>query len=174
VAAPDDATPELATVRLLAEAYPGDPGIVISLMLHRVTLARGEVLYLPAGNIHAYLRGVGIELMASSDNVLRGSLSPKHIAVPELLSVLLEIVGAGSAYNLSRGDAVYITPDEGALVRGAWDGVPCHDGFRSTLIPAREGLTRVRSRYRRPRLGPRARPVSLSGGGMRRTYGRNS
>jgi mannose-6-phosphate isomerase len=72
----------------LAAAYPGDPGIVVSLMLNLVTLARGEVLYLPAGNIHAYVEGLGIELMASSDNVLRGGLTPKHIDVPELLSVL--------------------------------------------------------------------------------------
>uniref|UniRef100_UPI00286C00EC mannose-6-phosphate isomerase, class I n=1 Tax=Salinibacterium sp. TaxID=1915057 RepID=UPI00286C00EC len=83
-----DSTPELATVALLAENYPGDPGIVISLMLNRVTLKAGEALYLPAGNIHAYLSGLGIELMASSDNVLRGGLTPKHIDVPELLSVL--------------------------------------------------------------------------------------
>ena len=50
-----------------------------------MTLAAGEALYLPAGNIHAYLRGLGIELMAASDNVLRGGLTPKHIDVPELL-----------------------------------------------------------------------------------------
>jgi mannose-6-phosphate isomerase len=72
----------------LASAYPGDPGIVVSLMLNLVTLKRGEVLYLPAGNIHAYVEGLGIELMAASDNVLRGGLTPKHIDVPELLSVL--------------------------------------------------------------------------------------
>jgi mannose-6-phosphate isomerase len=72
----------------LAEAYPGDPGIVISLMLNLVTLKRGEVLYLPAGNIHAYVEGIGIELMAASDNVLRGGLTPKHVDIPELLSVL--------------------------------------------------------------------------------------
>ncbi|GAB2452040.1 mannose-6-phosphate isomerase [Conyzicola lurida] len=72
----------------LAAAYPGDPGIVVSLMLNLVTLQRGEVLYLPAGNIHAYVEGLGIELMAASDNVLRGGLTPKHIDVPELLSVL--------------------------------------------------------------------------------------
>ncbi|TXK16271.1 mannose-6-phosphate isomerase, class I [Homoserinibacter sp. GY 40078] len=76
------------TVRTLAEHYPGDPGIVISLLLHTVELRPGEVLYLPAGNIHAYLEGLGIELMASSDNVLRGGLTPKHVDVPELLSVL--------------------------------------------------------------------------------------
>lgn len=79
---------ELETVRTLAESYPGDPGIVISLLLNRVTLARGEALYLPAGNIHAYLSGLGIELMAASDNVLRGGFTPKHIDVDELLDVL--------------------------------------------------------------------------------------
>lgn len=76
------------TVAALAEAYPGDPGIVISLLLNRVRLRRGEALYLRAGNIHAYLDGLGIELMASSDNVLRGGLTPKHIDVGELLDVL--------------------------------------------------------------------------------------
>ncbi|RNE59075.1 mannose-6-phosphate isomerase, class I [Cryobacterium tepidiphilum] len=79
---------ELATVESLAAAYPGDPGIVISLLLNRVSLRRGEVLYLPAGNIHAYLSGLGVELMAASDNVLRGGLTPKHIDVDELLEVL--------------------------------------------------------------------------------------
>jgi mannose-6-phosphate isomerase len=79
---------EFGTVRALAEAYPGDPGIVLSLLLHRVRLNRGEALYLPAGNIHAYLEGLGIELMAASDNVLRGGLTPKHVDVPELLRVL--------------------------------------------------------------------------------------
>lgn len=79
---------ELATVRELAEAYRGDPGIVLSLLLNRVSLKRGEVLYLPAGNIHAYLSGLGVELMAASDNVLRGGLTPKHIDIDELLQVL--------------------------------------------------------------------------------------
>jgi len=76
------------TVLDLSEEYPGDPGIVISLLLNRVTLARGEALFLDAGNIHAYLSGLGVELMAASDNVLRGGLTPKHIDVPELLEVL--------------------------------------------------------------------------------------
>ncbi|RFA22654.1 mannose-6-phosphate isomerase, class I [Subtercola boreus] len=78
----------LTTVRDLAAVYPGDPGVVISLLLNRVTLKRGEALFLPAGNIHAYLKGLGVELMAASDNVLRGGLTPKYIDVPELLHVL--------------------------------------------------------------------------------------
>lgn len=80
--------PHFTLIGELAEEYPGDPGIVVSLLLNLVTLSRGEVLYLPAGNIHAYVEGLGIELMASSDNVLRGGLTPKHVDVPELLSVL--------------------------------------------------------------------------------------
>jgi mannose-6-phosphate isomerase len=78
----------LGVVRLLAQAYPGDPGVVLALLLNHVTLPPGEALYLPAGNIHAYLSGTGIELMSSSDNVLRGGLTPKHVDVPELLRVL--------------------------------------------------------------------------------------
>ncbi|PYY50045.1 mannose-6-phosphate isomerase, class I [Curtobacterium sp. MCBD17_023] len=81
-------TPNTATAADLARAYPEDPGVVVSLLMHRVTLARGEAMYLPAGNIHAYLDGLGIELMAPSDNVLRGGLTPKHVDVPELLRVL--------------------------------------------------------------------------------------
>ncbi|MBN9606123.1 MAG: mannose-6-phosphate isomerase, class I [Actinomycetales bacterium] len=80
--------PSWETVRLLAGRYPGDPGIAISLLLHTVALRPGEALYLPAGNIHAYLEGLGIELMAASDNVLRGGLTPKHVDLPELLRVL--------------------------------------------------------------------------------------
>ena len=76
------------TVRRLADSFPGDPGIAISLLMHTAVLRPGQALYLPAGNIHAYLEGLGIELMASSDNVLRGGLTPKHVDVPELLKVL--------------------------------------------------------------------------------------
>ncbi|MEO8908021.1 MAG: mannose-6-phosphate isomerase, class I [Microbacteriaceae bacterium] len=86
-AVPDGLLP-FTTVGVLASAYPGDPGIVLSLLLHRVSLRQGEALYLPAGNIHAYLNGLAVELMSASDNVLRGGLTPKHIDVPELLHVL--------------------------------------------------------------------------------------
>ncbi|MGO4299216.1 mannose-6-phosphate isomerase, class I [Leifsonia sp. RAF41] len=85
-ALPDDRDAD--TVRMLDDAFPGDPGIVLALLLNRATLRPGQVLYLPAGNIHAYLRGLGIELMAASDNVLRGGLTRKRIDVPELVSVL--------------------------------------------------------------------------------------
>ena len=91
----------LETVRVLAAAFPGDAGILSALLLNRVTLTRGEALYLPAGNIHAYLSGVGIELMTASDNVLRGGLTRKHIDVAELLAVL----------DFAPTPIPYLTPD---------------------------------------------------------------
>ena len=77
-----------ATVRRLADHYPGDPGIALSMLMHTVVLRPGEALYLPTGNIHSYQQGLAIEVMAASDNVLRGGLTPKHVDVPELMRVL--------------------------------------------------------------------------------------
>lgn len=68
--------------------YPGDPGVLLAMLMNHVYLEPGEALFLPAGNIHAYLSGLGVELMAASDNVLRGGLTEKHIDVAELESVL--------------------------------------------------------------------------------------
>lgn len=165
---------EFATVGMLADAYPGDPSIVLALLLNRVTLRAGEALYLPAGNIHMYLDGLGIELMAASDNVLRGGFTPKHIDVDELLQVLrfdpvpvprleperpadgvrvyrpdvtdfvlyaiervdtdapaeitlsgaaialctagtLQLTGGRSSSEITRGESVFITPEEGTI-----------------------------------------------------------
>jgi mannose-6-phosphate isomerase len=72
----------------LADTYPGDPGVVISLMCNHLRLAPGEAVFLPAGNLHAYLCGAGIEVMASSDNVLRGGLTTKHVDLAALIEVL--------------------------------------------------------------------------------------
>lgn len=79
---------EAKTVLELGERYPGDAGVLAALLLNRITLGPGEGIYLAAGNLHAYLRGVALEVMANSDNVLRGGLTPKHVDVPELLRVL--------------------------------------------------------------------------------------
>ncbi|MFE6926312.1 mannose-6-phosphate isomerase, class I [Nocardia sp. NPDC057663] len=81
-------TAEVRTALELAEVYPGDAGVLAALLLNRLTLEPGQALFLDAGNLHAYLRGVGVEIMANSDNVLRGGLTPKHVDVPELLRVL--------------------------------------------------------------------------------------
>ncbi len=69
------------------EDFPGDVGAVLALLLNHVRLEPGEAIYLGAGNVHAYLRGTGVEIMANSDNVLRCGLTPKHVDVDELLRV---------------------------------------------------------------------------------------
>ncbi|WP_396668733.1 mannose-6-phosphate isomerase, class I [Microbacterium sp. R86528] len=77
-----------ATAREISTHYAGDPGIVVAMLMNRVCLKRGEGLYAPAGLLHAYLSGLGIELMTASDNVVRGGLTPKHIDTAELRSLL--------------------------------------------------------------------------------------
>jgi mannose-6-phosphate isomerase len=137
VAGPDaTVTPNTATAADLARAYPEDPGVVVSLLMHRVTLARGEAMYLPAGNIHAYLDGLGIELMAPSDNVLRGGLTPKHVDVPELLRVLDFTAHPAPRLEPERlAPAVDRFAPEGvgfALVRVTSDGRPVGFGTGGT------------------------------------------
>ena len=73
------------TVALLARQHPGDPGIVTSLLLNPVTLHPGEAMFVPAGGVHAYISGLGVEIMASSENTLRAGLTPKHVDVAEVL-----------------------------------------------------------------------------------------
>jgi mannose-6-phosphate isomerase len=87
-APPEGFERECAWAVRLAAKYPGDVGVVSALLLNLLHLAPGEALYLDAGNLHAYLHGVGVELMAASDNVLRGGLTQKHMDERELLSVL--------------------------------------------------------------------------------------
>jgi mannose-6-phosphate isomerase len=80
-----------AEVDLLARLdllYPGDPGIGVAALLNRVVLQPGEAIFLDAGNLHAYVAGLGVEIMANCDNVVRGGLTPKHVDVPSLLTIV--------------------------------------------------------------------------------------
>ena len=79
---------DLRTVVDLNERYPGDAGVLGALLLNHIHLAPGESIFLAAGHLHAYVRGLGVEVMANSDNVLRGGLTPKYVDVPELVKVL--------------------------------------------------------------------------------------
>lgn len=80
--------PELRWTNEIARFHPGDVGVVVALLLNHVVLEPGQAVFLGAGNLHAYLRGAGIELMANSDNVVRGGLTSKHIDVEELIDVV--------------------------------------------------------------------------------------
>lgn len=97
----DGAVGEFARLAVsLDEFYPSDPTILAALMLNHVHLDKGQGLHVPAGVLHAYLRGTGIEIMASSDNVVRGGLTPKHIDVDALVQLL----------HFAPGDPEIITP----------------------------------------------------------------
>lgn len=75
------------TIERITRHFPADAGLVVALMLNRVDLEPGQALFLPSGHLHAYLGGVAVEVMANSDNVLRGGLTAKHVDVAELLHI---------------------------------------------------------------------------------------
>ncbi|MEU8296813.1 mannose-6-phosphate isomerase, class I [Micromonospora sp. NPDC048909] len=120
VAAPADG-PDAALARELAASYPADPGVLVALLLNHVRLKPGEAIWMPAGNLHAYLRGTGVEIMAASDNVLRGGLTPKRVDVDELLRVLrFEVLDepVSTARRVSAGVDCWPVPvDDFALHR---------------------------------------------------------
>jgi len=85
---PDDVASFARTASELNTYHPGDPGVLAALLMNRITLQPGDALFMPSGNLHAYLSGGGVEIMANSDNVMRGGLTPKYVNVDELLAVL--------------------------------------------------------------------------------------
>lgn len=100
---------EIEVLRTIAGDFPGDPGVVVALLMNLVVLRRGEALFAPAGVLHAYQDGLGVELMAASDNVLRGGLTPKHVDVAELLAVVDTTPGPAPIVRPTErdGEAVY-------------------------------------------------------------------
>ncbi|MFJ7261846.1 mannose-6-phosphate isomerase, class I [Streptomyces globosus] len=103
----------------LAHHFPGDPGVIAAMLLNHVRLQPGEAMFLGAGVPHAYLDGLGVELLANSDNVLRAGLTPKHVDVPELLRIVRFDPGDPALLRPEDGDEeVYDTPiDEFRLSR---------------------------------------------------------
>lgn len=93
----------------LDQRYGGDPGVVVAALLNRVVLQPGEAAYLDAGNLHAYVGGLGVEIMANSDNVLRGGLTSKHINVAKLLEILVPDTMRVRSVPVTE-DGLYITP----------------------------------------------------------------
>lgn len=161
----------LTTIIELDELYPGDVGVLGALLLNHVQLAPGEAIYLDAGQLHAYVRGMGVEIMANSDNVLRGGLTPKHVDVPELVKVLSfnsvsdprVLPNEGhypvpveeyslSCHNLSSGDPATINHDGpavilctgGVLVLSSEDGKTLQlEPSEAAWIPASDGAITV-------------------------------
>lgn len=114
-------TPETPTTPIarwlvrLQRLYPGDTGVLSPLLLNLILLQPGDTMFLEAGLLHAYLEGMGIELMANSDNVIRGGLTPKHKDLEELLSILRfegKAVRLAEALETVPGERVFQTPAE--------------------------------------------------------------
>ncbi|WP_327729416.1 mannose-6-phosphate isomerase, class I [Streptomyces sp. NBC_00487] len=121
----------------IAHHYPGDPGVIAAMLLNHVRLQPGEALFLGAGIPHAYLNGLGVEIMANSDNVLRCGLTPKHVDVPELLRIVrFEATDPGVLRPEASpdGEEVYETPiDEFRLSRFVLpEATAPHDLTRAT------------------------------------------
>jgi mannose-6-phosphate isomerase len=123
----DRPTPEAALVRQLRALHPDDMTVLCPLFLNLIVLKPGEGVFLGPGELHAYVEGTGLELMASSDNVLRGGLTPKHVDKSELLRIARFVVDDGVRH---RGDeralapfTLYDTPArEVRLLVGSVDG----------------------------------------------------
>lgn len=82
-----------AAVARLGARFGGDGGVIVALLLNHVVLEPGDALFLGAGRLHAYLGGMALEVMAESDNVVRGGLTSKHVD----LDALLDVVDTASA-----------------------------------------------------------------------------
>jgi mannose-6-phosphate isomerase len=139
------------TATEIGSFYPGDPGVLAALLMNRITLRPNQALYLPAGNLHAYLSGGGVEIMANSDNVMRGGLTPKHVDVDELLRVVDFTPGFGGLVEPRPvADRVWHYPvpaPEFALWRlePAEDAVPVPATGGGRILLVTDGLATLRS-----------------------------
>lgn len=123
----------------LAERYPDDPSVVVTLLLNRVHLRPGGALHLTAGNLHAYLHGAGVELMASSDNVVRSGLTVKRVDVDEVLRILDPTPLVDPVMTLTDPD-VYPLQEAGCTLRRLRPGA-AHTSTGHELTIALDGST---------------------------------
>jgi mannose-6-phosphate isomerase len=117
---------EWELMREFARQYPNDPAIIAPLYLNVFHLEPGKAIFLKAGAPHAYIHGFGVELMANSDNVLRGGLTAKHVDVPELMNVL--------DFTPTQPRIIKPEPDSGCFTYP----VPCEE-FALTVIRGEAG-----------------------------------
>ncbi len=156
--------PVHASLVALSAAHPGDPGVLAPLFLHRIVLAPGEALFLPPGEIHCYLAGVAVELMASSDNVLRGGLTTKRVDVDELLRIARLASGQPPILRAEvwNGEGVWRTPasefELSLLAPGAGRPLPVETRTSLEILWCQEGSLRI---------------APLAGGGLTLERGRS-
>ncbi len=167
--------------------FPTDPSIIAAALMNRVTLSPGEGLYVPAGQMHAYLSGTGVEVMANSDNVIRGGLTSKHVDVGELVRVVdFEPSTPKPIQPVAARDGVekYPTPcqefDVWRVTPGSVPGTINLPGAKSARIllltdgevELTSGTEHLRLRRGRGRLHSRHRPHGNDQRGRRRVHDR--
>ena len=157
-----------AAVTVAATHFPGDVGVLLALLLNHVRLQPGEAIYLGAGNVHAYLRGTGVEIMANSDNVLRCGLTAKHVDVDELLAVTdftelpdprwsaSQAAGCGVGFDVPVPDFTLHSADLDAYRKPGRDQGSCATGDmgKPYLVLCVSGSVRVRAGQASVALGP--------------------
>ncbi len=155
----------LAWVVRLGRRYADDIGVLAPALMNVVRLEPGQAIFLAAGVPHSYLHGTGVEIMANSDNVVRGGLTPKHVDIPELLRVLrFDPVAADPVATRQVGccETRYLTPAaEFALC--ALRLTP-GDVFRGADRPGAEVLLGVNGSARVTEEGPGGRTLDLAPG----------
>jgi mannose-6-phosphate isomerase len=129
-------------VHRAAEHFPDDVGVTLAVLLNPVRLEPGQAIFLGAGNVHAYLRGMGVEVMASSDNVLRCGLTPKHIDVPELMAIT-DFRELDDPIWPERDGRYVVTVPDFVLDPVAVDGVRELPGEGARIVVVTEGTVQV-------------------------------
>jgi mannose-6-phosphate isomerase len=159
--------PDYELVVRLARVFPQDPAVLAPLLLRRHELRRGEALFLGAGVLHCYLSGFGVEIMGSSDNVLRAGLTAKPIDVDELLRVTDP---SAQPLPVIPSDGAYVPPTPEFLLRRLSSGgtltsaaprvVVCTEG--AVMVGPQAKLLAGESAY----LPASDGPVEISSGGI--------
>lgn len=141
---PDDLPPWAAALR---DAHPGDPAVLVALLMHWVELAPGECLALDAGVLHAYLSGCAVEVMNGSDNVVRAGFTTKHCDRDELLRITSfeaspnPIRRAESGVYPSTGSYRVVVHPEGSTIRATETMIVVTTAGASHVLRAGESLT---------------------------------
>lgn len=167
------------TATEISKHYPGDVGVVISLMLNRMTLQPGEAAFLETGVIHAHLSGMCLEVMATSDNVMRAGLTDKHVdpeglvdslrsgmariarVNPDFVSVDTEVFSPSDVeFALAVTQVSLADPDGVELIRATSSVLVCTGGEVRVTTPTGDlTLGRGESAY----LGPDDREAVVRG-----------
>jgi mannose-6-phosphate isomerase len=143
---------DVAAYRTVAEMYPGDPGALLTPLLAYLRLAAGEAVYVPAGVLHSYIRGTGLEVMTSSDNVIRLGLTGKPVFVDQAIAALSEDLDP-ELLRTRHGDLIWPVnaPFVVRMVTSGEERIP-HGAYRIVLLI--EGSARVVSEFGEVSLRP--------------------